>query len=188
MSSEQHNPYRPPHTDNNSRHSESLPRVVPATLSYRATALLIDLGVVSSLGTMAHLLANVLANRWSVAPLSRPPFTIIWTLIVYLVYFGIGDSHRRFGTLGKRMLGIRVLRQSQNDVGLLRALVRSSLRYLLFPYIGLLSSEAKQGITIESATRLLSCSIADHRRNGAKLVTLSLSSCREESKSEASPG
>jgi len=97
---------------------------VPAGIQLRFLALVIDLLVVMILWMIGTQLAVALGRRAPRFDLVAQAFGRTWQLVVPVAYFVL--CHGTAGqTLGKRLLGARVLDESGAPIGYLRALGRS---------------------------------------------------------------
>jgi uncharacterized RDD family membrane protein YckC len=95
----------------------------PAGIQRRAVALFVDLLLVVILWTIGTQLAVGFARRAPRFDLVAQAFGRAWQLVVPAAYFVL--CHGTAGqTLGKRLLGVRVLAESGEPIGYLRALGR----------------------------------------------------------------
>lgn len=96
---------------------------IPAGIQRRAVALIVDLFVVVILWTIGTQLAAGFARRVPRLDLLAQAFGRTWQLVVPAAYFVL--CHGTAGqTLGKRLLGARVLDESGAPIGYMRALGR----------------------------------------------------------------
>jgi uncharacterized RDD family membrane protein YckC len=96
---------------------------IPAGIQRRAVALIVDLFVVVILWSIGTQLAAGFARRAPRFDLVAQAFGRAWQLVVPAAYFVL--CHGTSGqTLGKRLLGARVLDESGAPIGYLRALGR----------------------------------------------------------------
>jgi uncharacterized RDD family membrane protein YckC len=96
---------------------------VPAGIQRRFVALVVDLFLVLILWTIGTQLAAGFARRAPRLDLVAQAFGRTWQLVVPVAYFAL--CHGTAGqTLGKRLLGARVLDESGAPIGYLRALGR----------------------------------------------------------------
>jgi uncharacterized RDD family membrane protein YckC len=95
----------------------------PAGIQRRAVALIVDLFLVGILWTIGTQLAVGLARLAPRVDLVAQAFGRTWQLVVPVAYFVL--CHGTAGqTLGKRLLGVRVLDESGAPIGYLRAVGR----------------------------------------------------------------
>jgi uncharacterized RDD family membrane protein YckC len=109
------------------------PKVIPAPLLNRAVAFMIDhamlLLMTFFLRNIAALLTNVVNN-----PEAIGQTLMLWMLlstIVYVAYFGYGFTEGQGQTIGKRMMGVRVIKRNGKPLGWGDAFVRCWVGYLL---------------------------------------------------------
>jgi uncharacterized RDD family membrane protein YckC len=96
---------------------------VPVGIQRRAIALFVDLLLVAILWTIGTQVAVGFARRAPRLDLVAQAFGRAWQLVVPVAYFVL--CHGTAGqTLGKRLLGARVIDQSGAPIGYLRALGR----------------------------------------------------------------
>jgi uncharacterized RDD family membrane protein YckC len=97
--------------------------LVPAGIRRRGIALAIDLVIVIALWAIGTQLAVSLARRTPRLDLVAQALGRSWQLVVPAAYFVLG--HGTAGqTLGKRLLGVRVIDEGGEPIGYLRALGR----------------------------------------------------------------
>jgi uncharacterized RDD family membrane protein YckC len=97
--------------------------LVPAGIRRRGAALAVDLIVVAILWAIGMQLATALAKLAPRLDLAAQAFGRTWQLVVPVAYFVL--SHGTGGqTMGKRLLGARVIDQGGAPIGYLRALGR----------------------------------------------------------------
>ena len=96
---------------------------VPAEIAGRFVALIVDLLIVAILWTVGTQLASGFARRAPQLDLVAQAFGRTWRLVVPAAYFVL--CHGTAGqTLGKRLLGVRVVDEGGEPIGYLRALGR----------------------------------------------------------------
>jgi uncharacterized RDD family membrane protein YckC len=97
--------------------------VAPAGIQRRGVALVVDLFIALILWGLGTQLAAGFARRAPSVDLVARAFGWTWHLVVPVAYFVL--SHGTAGqTLGKRLLGVRVLDEGGAPIGYLRALGR----------------------------------------------------------------
>ena len=97
--------------------------LVPAGLQRRGAALIVDLIVVVILWAIGMQIASALARLAPRFDLVAQAFGRTWQLVVPMAYFVL--SHGTGGqTLGKRLLGARVVDEGGSPIGYIRALGR----------------------------------------------------------------
>jgi uncharacterized RDD family membrane protein YckC len=97
--------------------------MTPAGISRRGVALVVDLFIVVILWRLGTQLAAGFGRRAPSVDLVAQAFGLTWLLVVPVAYFVLG--HGTAGqTLGKRLLGVRVLDEGGAPIGYLRALGR----------------------------------------------------------------
>jgi uncharacterized RDD family membrane protein YckC len=97
--------------------------VLPAGIQRRGAALVVDLVVVVILLAIGYELAVLFAKLVPRLDLIAQAFARTWLLVVPVAYFVLG--HGTDGrTLGKRLLGARVVDEGGGPIGYLRALGR----------------------------------------------------------------
>jgi uncharacterized RDD family membrane protein YckC len=117
----------------------------PAGVWIRALAFLVDLVVVAILWVVGVWLARALAAVGSWTVLIGEAFGITWRLLAPPAYFVLGHGTEGW-TLGKRLLGIRVVDLRGEPIGYLHAVGRSLAWALaLLPFgLGLVVAAARR--------------------------------------------
>jgi uncharacterized RDD family membrane protein YckC len=100
-----------------------------ASILGRLTAKLIDAGVVGAIvgtavGVPALVLSQQLPSESAASVLAFAPLAAVILCVFGFVAYTVDQEYRRGGTVGKRMLGIHVVRESGARISLGQALLR----------------------------------------------------------------
>ena len=104
-------------------------RLAAWTLDYLVIAGYLVVLTAVSIGILASGLHKLFASAWSSALTAEVMGFVLLTLPVVL-YFAFCEASSSNATLGKRALGLRVLQNNGDRLGLRRSLLRSALKFL----------------------------------------------------------
>ena len=110
------------------------PSLRPASFGARVRAFGIDYLIMSAYIVFLTLAGALAPKAWVAELMSSPVraqvvIFLILTLPI-IMYFAVLEATAAAGSVGKRRLGLRVVRTSGERVGFLRSLVRSALKFL----------------------------------------------------------